>query len=473
VVKRYEPPVGWTVQAYRFALDPDDTRVLGLRRNTGAARFAYNHMLRRVGAVKAQRAAEVSYGVAEADLTPWQGWSLPDLRRTWNEIKAWVAPWWAQCSKEALNTGLANLSTALGNWYASRTGARKGRRMGWPRAKRKHAHRSARFTTGVIRLDPGRRHVVLPRLGRIRTHESTRKLARRVEAGTARILSATVCQSAGRWYCSLQVAVRRTVGRAGHSPRAGRVVGVDAGIKHLAVLSTGELVPNPAPFNAALTKLAKAHRRAARRVGPYDPASRRQRTASKRWQRAQDRVAKIHAAVAAVRVDSWHQLTTRLAQQFDTIVVEDLHVAGMVRNRKLARSLTDAAPATLSRQLTYKTGWYGSKLHVADRWYPSSKTCSACQTVKPKLSLAQRTYDCTACGLSLDRDVNAARNLAALTRHVDLELPGDAKTGRGACVRPVRPARAGRAAGKETSRPSGVNADRQRTATNHVLTKAH
>ena len=297
-MKRYEPPAGWTVQAYRFALEPSDAQVLGLRRNTGAARFAYNHMLRRVSAVKAQRTAEASYGVAEADLTPWQGWSLPDLRRTWNEIKQWVAPWWAECSKEAFNTGLANLSAALGNWHASRTGTRKGRRMGWPRTKKKHGRRSARFTTGAIRVDPSYRHVVLPRLGRIRTHESTRKLARRVRAGTATILSATVTETAGRWFCSFQVAVGRTVGRPAHAPKAGRVVGVDAGIKHLAVLSTGEMVPNPAPFKAALRKLGKAQRRAARRIGPYDPQARRKRTASNRWQRAQDAVARLHATVS-------------------------------------------------------------------------------------------------------------------------------------------------------------------------------
>jgi putative transposase len=472
-VKRYEPPAGWTVQAYKFALDPTDAQVGSLRRNTGAARFAYNHMLRRVSAVKAQRAAEASYGVPEADLTPWQGWSLPDLRRTWNEIKPWVAPWWAECSKEAFNTGLANLSAALGNWHASRTGTRKGRRMGWPRPKKKHTRRSARFTTGAIRVDPGHRHVVLPRLGCIRTHESTRKLARRVRAGTAQILSATVTETAGRWFCSLQVAVRRDHGRPTHAPRNGRVVGVDAGIKHLAVLSTGEMVPNQAPFKKVLNKLGKAQRRTARRIGPYNPATRRKQTASNRWHRAQQRVARLHATVTAVRADSWHQLTTRLAQQFDTVVVEDLHVAGMVRNRKLARSLADAAPATLRRHLGYKTGWYASALHLANRWYPSSKTCSACETVKPKLSLAERMFNCAVCGLSLDRDVNAARNLAALVRHVDLESLGDAKTGRGAYVRPVRPAPAGRAAGREASRPSGVNAGRQRTAADHVLAKAH
>ncbi|GIH16199.1 IS607 family element RNA-guided endonuclease TnpB [Rugosimonospora africana] len=467
-MKRYEPPEGWVVQAYRFALDPSDVQVLGLRRNSGAARFVYNYMLGRVSAVKAQRAAEASYGVAEADLTPWQGWSLPELRRTWNEIKQWVAPWWAQCSKEAFNTGLANLSAALGNWHASRAGARKGRRMGFPRVKKKQGRRSVRFTTGAIRVEADYRHVVLPRLGRIRTHESTRKLARRVRAGTATILSATVTETAGRWFCSFQVAVGRTVGRPAHAPKAGLVVGVDAGIRHLAVLCTGEMVPNPAPLKAALNKLGKAQRRAARRVGPYDPATGRKQAPSHRWQRAQHAVARLHATVCAVRADSWHQLTTRLAQQFTTIVVEDLHVAGMMRNRKLARSLTDAAPATLRRHLGYKTGWYGSTLYVADRWYPSSKTCSACQTVKPKLSLAERMFHCTMCGLSLDRDVNAARNLAALVRHVDLELPGDAKTGRGAYVRPARPASAGGAAGREASRPvQPVNVARQQATANH------
>ena len=471
-MRRYEPPAGWTVQAYKFALDATPAQVQDLRRHAGAARFAYNHMLRRLSVIKAQRKAEVSYGVAEADLTPWQGWSLPSLRRTWNDTKPWVAPWWQECSKEAFNTGLDNLSRALTNWSDSRSGKRKGARMGWPKLKRKHAARSVRFTTGAIRVEPDRRHVVLPRGGRIRTHESTRKLARRLEAGTAKILSATVTGTHGRWFCSLQVAVQRATGRPAHAPRAGRVVGVDAGVRHLAVLSTGEVVDNPAPFKAALKRLGKAQRRASRRVGPYDPVTRKRRDPSNRWLRAQDRVARIQVQVAAVREDSWHQLTTRLAQRYDLVVVEDLHVAGMRRNRGLARALSDAAPATLRRQLRYKTGWYGSTLHVADRWYPSSKTCSGCQTVKPKLSLSERVFHCDACGLSLDRDVNAARNLAGLVRHVDLELLGDVKTGRGACVRPVSPAPAGRAAGVESSRPLAVNVVQKRATADHVLTIA-
>jgi putative transposase len=471
-VRRYEPPEGWVTQAYRFALEPTPAQDESLLRHCGAARFVFNWGLARVKAVMGQRAAEASYGLATDGLTPWQGWSLPALRRTWNQDKPGAAPWWGEVSKEAFNTGLDGLSRALGNWQSSRSGDCKGRLVGFPRFKSRNRSRmSVRFTTGAIRVAADRRHVVLPRLGRIRTAESTRKLARRVEAGTARILSATVSCTGGRWFCSFQAEVRRDTGRPAHVPRAGATVGVDVGVKHLAVLSTGEQVPNPTPLRNALRRLRKAQRTAARRVGPYDPTTRGRREPSHRWRRTQEQVSRLHALVAAARVDAWHQLTTRLAQRFDRIVVEDLNVAGMLRNRRLARAICDASPATLRRHLAYKTTWYGSALHVADRWYPSSKTCSACLAVKPKLSLSERTFACLSCGLVLDRDLNAARNLAALMRHVDLELPGDAKTGRGAYG---RPAPSGGAAGSEASRPpQAVNVARQRTTADHELTKVY
>ena len=152
-----------------------------------------------------QRAAERSYGVADQDLTPAQGWSLAQLRKTWNQIKTDVAPWWAANSKEAYNSGLDALARALGNWSASRAGQRAGAVIGFARFKSRH--RSVRFSTGVIRVEPDRHHITLPRIGRIRTHESTRKLARRVESGIARILSAAVSCRAGRWYCAFQVIV--------------------------------------------------------------------------------------------------------------------------------------------------------------------------------------------------------------------------------------------------------------------------
>jgi putative transposase len=258
-VRRYEPPDGWVVQAYRYALEPTPAQAENLLRHCGAARFVFNHMLARVVAIRAQREAEASYGIGEDGLTPWQGWSLPALRRTWNQVKPTAAPWWGEVSKEAFNTGLDTLSRALNNWQASRSGDRKGRRVGFPRFKSRNRSRmSVRFTTGAIRIEADRRHVVLPRLGRIRTVESTRKLARRIEAGSARILSATVTYAGSRWFCSFQVEVCRATGRPAHVPRAAGTVGVDAGVKHLAVLSTGEQVPNPTPLRATLKRLAKA-----------------------------------------------------------------------------------------------------------------------------------------------------------------------------------------------------------------------
>lgn len=118
------------------------------------------------------------------------------------------------------------------------------------------------------------------------------------------------------------------------------------------------------------------------------------------------------------RRDGIHKITTRLAREYGTVVIENLNVSGMVRNRNLARQISDAGLGEVRRQLAYKTRWNGGQLVVTDRWYPSSKTCSGCGTVKPKLSLAQRTYTCSACGLVIDRDHNAARNLSNLVRHV-------------------------------------------------------
>jgi IS605 OrfB family transposase len=196
-----------------------------------------------------------------------------------------------------------------------------------------------------------RRHVQLPRIGVLKTHESTRKLARRLEQGSARILAATISRTADRWFVSFTVEVQRAIPQGnGHDTVR--------------------------------------------------------------------RIARVHARVANVRRDALHKLTTTLATQHGTIVIEDLNLGGLVRNRHLARALADTGLGELRRQLAYKTGWYGSRLVAADRFYPSSKTCSACGWVKAKLTLVERTFHCEACGLRLDRDLNAARNLAKLAQHV-------------------------------------------------------
>jgi putative transposase len=389
-------------QAYRFALDPTPRQQGGLASHVGASRFAFNWGLALVKERLERRAAGEDVQVP---------WGLFELRREWNRAKGQVAPWWAENSKEAYSSGLDGLARALKNFSDSKNGRRRGARLGFPRHKRKGRSReTCRFTTGVIRVEADRHHVSLPRLGRLRTHESTRKLARRLEQGTARILSATISRQGGRWYVSFGCQVQRTI----NGPRRpGDRVGVDVGLHHLAVLSDGRRVPNPAPLQAALRELRRRNRRLARRTGPTALDGSR-REPSKGWLAAKYELSRTHARVASLRRNALHHLTTELAATYGTVVIEHLNVAGMLRNRRLARRLADAGFGELRRQLTYKCAWAGGQLAQADIFYPSSKTCSGCGHVKAKLSLSERTYRCECCGLVVDRDINAACNLAAL-----------------------------------------------------------
>jgi putative transposase len=273
--------MGTVTQAYRFALDPTPRQRRALASHCGAARVAHNWGLALV---------KTRLGQHQSDPLVQVPWSLPDLRWEWNRAKHEVAPWWAENSKEAYNSGLDGLAKALENWSDSRPGCRKGRPVGFPRFKKKGRARDAcRFTTGAIRVLPDRKHVQLPRIGVLKTHESTRKLARRLEQGTARILAATISRQAGRWSVSFTVEVERAV-----SVRNGKttVVGVDVGIRHLAVLSTGAPpIPNPRAVEGSLRALRRVSRELARR----EPGSGRR-------YRARCRLARIHGRAANLRL---------------------------------------------------------------------------------------------------------------------------------------------------------------------------
>ncbi|MGW5086708.1 IS607 family element RNA-guided endonuclease TnpB [Streptomyces coelicoflavus] len=416
-MKKFQPRPGFVVQAFRFALDPNASQEAALRSHCGAARAAYNWAVGWVTASWWQRRAEETYGVGEAELTDWRPWSLPSLRKAFNAAKHTdprFAAWWEDNSKEAYNTGLSNAAAAFDNYAKSKNGKRRGKRMGAPRFKSKRRARLAcRFTTGTIRVDADARHVTLPRLGALRTHEPTSSLLARVQADTARILSATVRHERGRWFVSFQAEVERDLQRVARPDVA---VGIDLGVKTLAVMadSTGEIrtVPNPGHYDAARKQLRRASRTVSRRQGPDRRTGRKP---SRRWEKANAARNKVHHRVANLREDALHKLTSMVAAEYGTVVVEDLNVAGMLRNRRLARRIADAGFGEIRRQLHYKTRQrHATRLVVVDRWYPSSKTCSGCGAVKAKLPLHVRTYACDACGLVIDRDDNAARNLAAL-----------------------------------------------------------
>jgi putative transposase len=416
-VKKFQPQPGFVVQAYRFALDPNASQEAALRSHCGAARAAYNWAVGWVTASWWQRKAEETYGVPEESRTEWRPWSLPSLRKAFNAAKhadPRFAGWWEENSKEAYSTGLANASAAFDNYARSRQGKWRGKRVGTPRFKSKRKARLAcRFTTGTIRVDADGRHVTLPRLGTLRTHEPTGGLLARVQARTARILSATVRHERGRWFASFQVEVKRDLVRVA---RPDVTAGIDLGVKTLAVMadSTGEIrtVANPRHYDRARKQLRRASRTVSRRQGPDRRTGQKP---SKRWGKANAARNKVHHRVANLREDALHKLTTSVAAEYGTIVVEDLNVAGMLRNRRLARRIADAGFGEIRRQLTYKTRQrHATRTVVADRWYPSSKTCSGCGAVKAKLPLHVRTYECDTCGLVIDRDDNAALNLAAL-----------------------------------------------------------
>ena len=354
---------------------------------------------------------------------------MRSLRNEWNRIKHVKAvradgtAWWDENSKEAYASGCRSLANALDNWSESRKG-RKGPRVGFPRFKSKRCSaKKFTFTTGALRVEPDRHHVTLPRIGRVRTHESTRKLARRLQVGTARILSATVSLVGGRWQCAFQVIVAGKT-RPAHARRSEHaVVGVDVGVRDLLVVATVDgvevdRVAAPKPLTRAQSRLRAAQRQAARRCGPYDPDTRTRREPSKRWQRANARVGRIHARVAAIRAHEIHQATTALATWHQVVAVEDLAAKNMSRRggrrkRGLNRALGDAAIGRIRTHLGYKTTWYGTELVTAPRFFASTQLCSRCG-VKTKLRLRDRIYHCRNGCPPLCRDLNAAINLARL-----------------------------------------------------------
>jgi putative transposase len=431
-------------RAWRYALDPNREQRSGLASHCGASRVAFNFGL----ALVRERLDARAEG-AEVEVP----WTLPALRREWNQTKAEVAPWWEETSKEAYNSGLDGLARALRGFSDSKGGRRRGPKVMFPHFRKKGHRDSCRFTTGALRVED-ERHVVLPRLGRLRTSEDTSSLLSALVAG-ARILSATISREADRWYVSFTVEVPES---PAPPPPRGAVVGVDLGLHALAVLSTGEVVEGPKALRRNLRKLrrlSKAH-------------SRKQKGSASR-RRAARKLARCQARIKHLRQDHLHKLTTHLAKSHGTVVVEDLNVQGMQRNRRLARAIADAGWYEFRRQLAYKTEWYGSQLVIAPRFLPSTQLCSDCGARtgprRPEM-LGVRRWTCGECGCVHDRDENAARVLAGLVRMMERVAASAADTlnGSGAEEDQERPGICGEGATEQrrasVSEPTGLTGGR-------------
>jgi putative transposase len=331
-----------------------------------------------------------------------------------------IQPWAPEVPNSVIQRGEKDADVAWGNWKSSLAGKRKGRRVGHPRFKSKVKSRDsfylANTETGLVDGAP-RRLRLGGKLGAVRTCEPLRRLRRALQRRAGRILSVTVSRGGHHWYAC--VLLEESIELLGPSRRqvAAGTVGVDLGVKVAAALSTGEIIDNPQIGKDAAPRLRKAQR-----------AKARTQKGSARHRKAARRVGEIQHRIAERRATFLHALTKRLATDWAVVALEDLNVAGMTRSSKgtvekpgkkvrqkagLNRSILDVSFGELRRQVTYKSVWYGSKVAICGRYRPSSKTCSNCGAAKAKLKLSERTYRCDTCGTVLDRDVNAAVNIAA------------------------------------------------------------
>jgi putative transposase len=401
-------------QAYRFALDPTAAQAELLASFAGASRFWFNAGL----ALVKERLDARERG--EDVSVPWSYKQLCSEFKG-DAIKDELAPWRSEVPVGSYQAGLEALGKALQNFSEGR---KAGRRVGFPRFRVKGRCREAVIFQRP-RIESARWVEFDRRLGPIRVRERMSKLIRLLERDEqARILRATVGRSGSRWYVSF------TVERSGKRRRARRpdaAVGVDVGLGRLATLSTAATVANARPLQEALRRLRRLQRQLDRQRRANNPdnylSDGRAKPGAKRWLksnrmlRTEERIGRLHERVANLRREQAHLLTTYLTREFGIIGVETLTVKNLMGNRRLARHIADVGWGLILEQLKYKTSWSdGSLLVAADRFYPSSKTCSACGTVRAKLALSERVFTCHACGLVLDRDLNAALNLAHMAQ---------------------------------------------------------
>lgn len=357
--------------SYKFRIYPNKTQEDLIQRTFGCVRFVYNHYL-------AQRIEQYE-ATGKAPTRFMQDKDLTVLKHAKDTL------WLCEVDKCALQNALRHLDTAYQNFFR---GLKQGKRVGFPRFKSKKDNHKSYVTNSNIKVVD--KTVQLPKLGKVKC-----RVSKEVQG---RILSATVSQNpSGKYFVSLCCAdVEITP-----LERTDKVCGVDLGIHDLAITSDGVKFPNNKYIAHAEKKLARLQRQLSRKS-----------KGSNNRNKARVKVARLQEHIANQRRDALHKVTTELVRSYDVICVEDLAPKNMVRNHKLAKSISDASFGEFRRQLEYKTNWYGKTVSVVDRFYPSSQTCACCGTQwDGTKDLKVRRWVCPSCGSELDRDINAAINI--------------------------------------------------------------
>jgi putative transposase len=371
---------------YRYRLYPTPEQEKYLAREFGAARYAYNWALR-------LRSDAFRDGVRLNDLKTSAAWTKERRSLSWALETSCVPP----------QQALRHLQTAFVNFFE--------KRAEYPSFKKKARKQNAEYTRSAFQYDPETRLLSFAKLGAMKVRWS--------RAFVSEPTTATITKSpSGRYHVTLCLDEPEPA----HFPKTGNAIGVDLGLNRLATLSNGERIANPRFLGKRLKDLAHLQRDLSRR-----------KKGSGRWNRARIKVARLQEKISDTREDQIHKVTLDLVRRFDFIAIEDLHVRGMSKLRSLARSVSDAGLGMFRTFLEYKAKWYGKEALVIDRWYPSSKTCSACGWIKSDMTMSTRQWICKECGVSHDRDDNAAKNILAV---------GQTVTARGGGVRlkrtPVR-----------------------------------
>ena len=357
-------------RAYKYRFYPAPEQADLLNRTFGSVRYVYNRALAERSRAWTQDQHRVTFAETCRMLTTWK--ADPDTA------------WLYEVSNVALQQGLQHLQNAYVNFW--------GKRAKYPAFKSRHKSRaSATFTTSGFRYRDGQ--IWLAKMDDPLDIRWSRPLPEGSEPSTVTVGR----DAAGRWHISILVECPVET-----LPSSDSTVGIDAGITSLVTLSTGEKIANPKHERRDRVRLAKAQRRMAKK-----------QKGSANRAKAKVKTARVYARITDRRTDFLHKLTTRLVRENQTLVIEDLSVRNMVRNHCLARAISDASWSEFRRQLEYKADWYGRTVVPVDRWFPSSKTCSACGHLAAKMPLSVREWTCAACSTLHDRDVNAAKTIRA------------------------------------------------------------
>jgi putative transposase len=356
-----------TALAHKIALAPTPDQQLFFERAAGTARFTYN------------------WALAEWQ-ERYQMGSKPKghlLKKSFNALRRVQFPWTYEVHQDATSQPFADLQKAFVNFWRGNAAH--------PTFKKKGKCRES-FYVACDKFHVVGKTVMLPKVGLVTMRECLRF--------EGKILGARVSREATRWSISIHVELPADYCRERITDGQ---VGVDLGIKHLAALSTGEVIDGPKPLKHAQKQLRRTNQ----------TLHRRQKGSANR-KKAQRRVAKTHARIAHIRTDALHKLTFQLCRENQAISMEDLHVKGMIKNKRLAQSISDMGWGECRRQLEYKTPLFSSQLRITGRFEPSSKMCHRCKAVKQTLMLSERLFLCEACGHIEDRDLNAAKNINQL-----------------------------------------------------------